>query len=189
MIEAIGVFPISRIMAGAALFPFVLAFEKVDVLFHMALIAGIDETKITGLVAADRLFHALVGVTLRAFGFRVRAVQFKAGFLVIESFGIDGETIEGSTFVIGMAFHAGLALHEAVKVNFLLDVRANFLMAIRAQLVRNTPSRFVTFKAVFVLEIFVPNNQRTGRQKLIEQAFKARLRFLPHRTRGQKPKA
>lgn len=184
MIEARGVFPICGGVAIAAFLSLELTFEEMDIILDMALVAGVHCSEEARLLAADRLAFSLIDVTVDAFCLYVGPIEQKAGLFMLEGLLVEGQSIEGTTFVIGMAFDAGLAVHQSVEMRFHVDMSTDFLMAIRTELVRDATGWFVAFQAIFVFEILVTDHERTRGQQLIEKALEIRLSFL--RCRGKR---
>lgn len=150
--------------------------EEVDVVFRMtaqaspALLA--EELR---FILSGHLLRTFLRMAARTFRTRMRTVEDIAGPRVIEVLLIEGVDDVVSAFVLLVAIDTGLAVHKTVEMLLHLDVGIDVLVAIQTLGIRHAAARLVAFQTVFVLEILMPEDQRSRREEFVQEALELLL--------------
>lgn len=127
-----------------------------------------SEIKNVGL--ADGALGPLLNVTLGALDIRVFAFEGESGFLMVERLLVDVNGVVIASLMVVMTMDAGID-HQTVIAAFLVDLNTDFFVTVQALRVRNAFAGLVAFQTLAALEILVSFDQRTWREKLVQQAF------------------
>lgn len=123
------------------------------------------------LILSSHLLRTFFRMAARTFRPRVSAVQNIAGARVVEVLLVESIDDVVSAFVFLVAVDTGFAIHKTVKMLLHLDMRVDVLMAIKAFGIGNAPAWLMALQAVFVLKVFMPEDQRSWCEEFVQEAF------------------